>query len=474
MRGAALEETMLEQLEQQDKLTGNQIRLLGVNIICNLLEFYDLFLVGFVLAFIAGPWKLTFGQSALLLLSSGIGAIFGSGVWGWLADAIGRRKVLMATVINFSIASGILALTPENGWVFLTVFRFFVGFGVGGLYCVILPLVQEFMPISKRGLVSGLVTAVVPVGLGLGAFLGAALGPLLGWRGLFAIGVLPILMIFPIRAWVPESPHWLVRRGRLREARESLAWALEIDASKIPLPEITTEPPQTARWVEMFRYPRSMVVSCVGSLAAQTGIYGLALWVPTLFMQVLRVSPARASYLMIYCSASAFFGRIAFAYLSDWLGRRVSGGIFGFGAGGLVILSSYLRNEFLGTISVFWLMLVVAYFFADGGFAIVGPYAAEVWPARLRASGMGASYGFGGVGKIIGPLGLALIVGSSNIVKPEVSVGKIVPAFIYLGAWFALAGAVYGFFGMETRGRSIEQIDKDLTESRRTTNPGVS
>jgi len=246
---------MLEYLEQQNKLTGNQIRLLAVTIICNLLEFYDLFLVGFVLVFVAGPWKLTYGQSALVLLSSGVGAIFGAGVWGWLADAIGRRKVLMATVINFSLASGILALTPDKGWIFLTVFRFFVGFGVGGLYCVILPLVQEFMPVAKRGLVSGLVTSVVPVGLGLGAILGAFLGPLLGWRGLFAVGVLPIFMIFPIRVWVPESPHWLVRRGRLREARESLAWALQIDVNQIPLPQADAPVQRATPWREMFGYP---------------------------------------------------------------------------------------------------------------------------------------------------------------------------------------------------------------------------
>jgi len=210
-----------------------------------------------------------------------------------------------------------------------------------------------------------------------------------------------------------------------------------------------------------------VAVSWIGSLAAQTGIYGLSLWVPTLFMQVLKISPARASYLMIFCSVSAFLGRVVFSYLSDSLGRRVSGGMYGFGAAALLILSAYLRNQYLGAVSVFWLVLVITYFFADGGFAIVGPYAAEVWPARLRASGMGASYGFGGVGKIIGPLGLALIVGSSNIVKPEASVDKIVPAFLYLGAWFALAGTVYGFFGMETRGRSIEEIDSDLTAARK-------
>lgn len=452
---------MFEPLEKQTRLTGNQRRLLVVAVLGDLLEFYDLFLVGFVLAFIVGPWKVTYGQSALILLSSGIGAILGAAFWGWLADRLGRRRVFMATVINFSIATGILALTPENGWIFLTVVRFFVGVGVGGLYCVILPLVQEFMPTSKRGLVSGMVTAAVPLGLGLGAVLGAFLAPVVGWRGLFAVGLLPGLLTLLIRAWVPESPHWLLRTGHAEEARRSLAWALEIDPGEIELPPAPVEV-QPAEWRELFHYPRSLLVSCFGNLAAQTGIYGLSLWVPTLFSQVLRISPARAAYLMIYCSIGGFVGRMAFAYLSEAIGRRASGGIYGFGAAAFVIVAGCLHNAFWGAISVFWLLLVVGYIFADGGFAIVGPYAAEVWPARLRATGMGSSYGFGGIGKILGPLGLALIVGSSNIVKPEASVAKIVPAFIYLAAWYALAGVIYFFFGTETRGLSIEEIDRQL------------
>ena len=452
---------MLESLEKQTKFTGNQRRLLTAAILCDMLEFYDFFLVGFALAFIIGSWQVTYGQSAILLLSSGIGAILGAGFWGWLADRVGRRKVLFATILNFSIATGIMALTPENGWIFFSVFRFFVGFGVGGLYCVILPLVQEFMPSSRRGFAGGMVTAAVPLGLGLGAVLGAFLAPVVGWRGLFAVGMFPILLVLLIRAWVPESPRWLIRVGRFEEARQSLAWALQMDPRQIQLPttSVETKPPP---WRELFRYPRSLAVSWVGNLGAQTGIYGLTLWVPTLFVQVLKISPSDAAYLMIYCSVGGFVGRLAFAYMSDALGRRMSGALYGFGAAVLVVLAGYLHNAFLGATSVFWLLLIVAYFFADGGFAIVGPYSAEVWPANLRTSGMGSAYGFGGIGKIIGPLGLALIVGSSNIVKPEASVTKIIPAFIYLGAWFALAGIIYSIFAIETKGRSIEDIDREL------------
>jgi MFS transporter, putative metabolite:H+ symporter len=152
-------------------------------------------------------------------------------------------------------------------------------------------------------------------------------------------------------------------------------------------------------------------------------------------------------------------GRIVFSYLSDAIGRRASGGLLGFGAALMVIVAAYMHDVFVGTASVFWLLMIVTFFFGDGGFAVVGPYAAEVWPADLRTSGMGSAYGFGGIGKIIGPLGLALIVGSSNVVTPQASVAAIIPAFIYLGAWFALAGAVYYFLGIETKGRSIEEID---------------
>src|SRR3984893_9502865 len=159
---------MLQYLEQQTKLTGNQRRIITAAVLGDMLEFFDYFLIGYVVAFIAGPWKLTFGESAVVLLASGVGAMFGAVFYGWLADKIGRRKVFLLTVVNFSLATGALAFTPENGCLYLSLFRFITGFGTGGLYCVDLPLVQEFVPSSKRGTVGGLVTASVPLGILMG------------------------------------------------------------------------------------------------------------------------------------------------------------------------------------------------------------------------------------------------------------------------------------------------------------------
>ena len=101
---------MFEILDRRTSLTGNQIRILVAAIFGDALEFFDYFLIGFVLAFLIGPWKLTFGQSATVLMSSGIGAIVGAYGWGWLADRIGRRKVFISTVLNFSVATHLVSV----------------------------------------------------------------------------------------------------------------------------------------------------------------------------------------------------------------------------------------------------------------------------------------------------------------------------------------------------------------------------
>jgi putative MFS transporter len=452
---------MFEVLDRQTRLTANQKKILAAAVIGDALEFFDYFLIGFVLAFLIGPWKLTFGQSATVLMSSGIGAILGAYVWGWLADRIGRRKVFIGTVLNFSIATGLLYFTPDNGWVYLTVMRFFVGIGVGGLYCVDLPLVQEFMPTSKRGFVGGLVTCVIPLGVGLGAVLGAFMGTN-DWRLLFAIGVLPALVVLLVRLWVPESPRWLARQGRGEEARQSLAWALGVDPTTLPMPSAAEMAVVKSNWFDLFKYPRSLLVSWLGNAGAQTGVYGITLWAPSLFVLLLKVSPQEAAKMMILLTVCGFIGRLSFSWFSEKIGRRNAGGLLGLGAGVLTIFAGYNYDVVIAGVSAFWLILSAAFFFADGGFAIVGPYGAEIWPSHLKTSGMGSAYGFGGIGKIIGPVGLALIIGSNNYLKPDVPLPEIPLAFLYLGGWFLMAGVVYYFFGLETRGKSLEQIDREL------------
>jgi putative MFS transporter len=455
---------MLELLERQKRLTVNQWKIISAAILGDMLDFFDFFLIGYVLAFIVTQWKLTFLESGVILLAAGVGAIPGAFFWGWMADRIGRRKVFIATALNFSLATGIMAASPDQyGWLFLAFFRALVGFGVAGLIAVDLPLVQEFVPASKRGFVGGIVTSTISVGGALGAAAGAYLGPTIGWRGLFLLGLLPALLTLLIRAWVPESPRWLIRRGRREEARRSIAWALQIDPQEIALPAVLPEVEHT-QWRELFKYPRSAALVCLTGLSQTSGV-GLALWAPTLLLLLLKIQPAEASHLMIWVGVSAFVGRIMCSFLPDLIGRRASGFLTCLGGVVTLIVAGYLAGAFIGTVSVFWLMLMAHSFFGGGSYSIIAPYMAEVWPAGLRASGMGLGYGVGNCGKIISPLGLALIVGGSNIIKPEASVEAMVPAMFFLAFWAALAAGAFWLIGIETKGRSIEEIDAVLTKS---------
>jgi putative MFS transporter len=455
---------MFRRLDDAKSLTINQIKIITAAIVGDMLEFFDYYLIAFVLAFIVKPWHLTFLESAIILLSSGVGAILGAAIWGRIADVYGRRKVFIATVLNFSIASGLLAFTPENGWVFLSVMRFFVGFGVGGLYCVDLPLVQEFVPARMRGFIGGLVTVFIPLGVMISSALAAFVTDSIGWRGLFVIGLLPAAFTLVVRAWVPESPHWLMSQGRKEEARRSLAWALRIKPESLPLPDHAPKQ-ETAAWSELFKYPKSVAVSWMASIGAQTASYGIGLWAPTLFVLQLGCTPAQAAFLFLWVKLAGIFGRITFSFLSDIMGRRRSGMLCGFGGTIFIFLAGIMHNEMIGSVSLFWALIVVADFFYDGGFAVIGPYMAEVWPTRLRTTGMGSAYGFGGIGKIIGPLGLALIVGASDIVTPKATLDAIVPSFMYFTAWMALCGCAFLFFGFETGKQSISSIDQELGEA---------
>ena len=251
-----------------------------------------------------------------------------------------------------------------------------------------------------------------------------------------------------------------MRMGRPEEARRSIAWALQIDPESIPLPETMPEVEHT-RWIELFNYPRSMIAGCLTGLT-QTGGVALGLWMVTLFVMVLRISPEKASALVIWVSLAAVAGRFFCSWISDAMGRRASGMWTCLVAAMFMSMAGYLNSVFIGGVSMFFVMIVLQNFFGSGNYSIVGPYMGELWPARLRGSGMGFVYGVGNLGKFIGPAGLALIAGSSNYVKPQATLDALIPAFNYFAFWYVLGAAAFWFIGFETGGRSIEEIDASL------------
>src|SRR6201987_96427 len=136
MRGRSIGRAVLEKLDAQQKLTGNQWKIAFAATIGDMLDCFDFGLIAFVLAFIVKDWHLTFGEAGMILLASGISEPFGSLLWGWGGDKIRRGKAMIRRVLGTSIATGAMALTPEHAWVYLLICRFFVGFGVTGMYSV--------------------------------------------------------------------------------------------------------------------------------------------------------------------------------------------------------------------------------------------------------------------------------------------------------------------------------------------------
>src|SRR5258706_8958663 len=99
---------MLERLEKQKTLTANQWKIIGTANVGDMLDFFDFFLIGYVLALNLKEWQLTYGQSAVILVSAGLGAVPGAFFWGWMGDRIGRRKVFILTALNVALATGVM------------------------------------------------------------------------------------------------------------------------------------------------------------------------------------------------------------------------------------------------------------------------------------------------------------------------------------------------------------------------------
>src|SRR3989454_3678256 len=160
-------------------------------------------------------------------------------------------------------------------------------------------------------------------------------------------------------------------------------------------------------------------------------------------------------------NVAAILGRFFVTALIEPLGRRGSGILCCASAAVLMVLAGYLHDVYVGAVSLFFVLVMAQSFFGSANYSVVGPYMAEIWPTRLRASGMGLSYGVGNLGKFIGPLGLALIMGAGDIIKPAApNLVMLGPAFAYFASWYILGLIGFWVFGFETKGRTFEEIDE--------------
>jgi putative MFS transporter len=344
-----------------------------------------------------------------------------------------------------------------------------VGAGVAGVAVIAVPLTLEFTPTRMRTTVVGFVTtATVPIGILLAAVLSATLADPLGWRPLFAFGVTPALLALFIKWYVPESPRWLIDQGRPDEARKSIAYLLMVDEDELPLevPPRGREPEIGFR--QLFRHRNSVLVTCSAWFGASVAVSGLILWGPTFLKEILEIDSDEAALMFIWVTLGSFAGRLFFSFAPARLGRKMCGLITGLGAAPLLFLAGLSGESEVIGVSLFLVALVLASFFVDGGFANLAPLTPELFPTSMRTQGLGLSWAFSGVGRIVGPLVVGTIAAEGDDpIEPQAALDAMVPAFTFLAVASLLAGLVFLLMKVEPHGRDLESLSNEFRDSAR-------
>jgi len=441
---------------EKSNLTPRYYLTIALLVLQEMFEFYDFFLVGYLVSVLAPGWHLTYGQSAVMLLSSGVGAIAGSLAGGLLADRVGRKKMVWGGGLVFSLGAAGCALIPDGAWILFSILRFVVGFGSIAAVSAQNPLVVEMTPTRYRTFVSSMMVAPVALGTMFAAMISASLLPVIGLRGVAATGAMPIVTSL-LFAWIaPESVRWLLSRGRNADARREAAKLLGVAEASITLPNAIAPIRKPGSLSELFQDQKRFWWVVVIWTGISTGTYGVILWGPTILSQLLKITAHEAAHYFVYASIASFLGRVLFSVLPLYIGRRNSA-LVGTLISVLVMLAIFaFYREFIAGWSVFALLVIFGAAFYSGSFSNMSPYVVEVFPVSLGARAFGLAQAANGVGKILGPVCLALIAGSGDVVSPKATADAIAPAFLFLAACeFAALIAIFAY-RREPHGKPME------------------
>jgi MFS transporter, putative metabolite:H+ symporter len=420
------------------------------------LDFFDFFLIAFVMSVIGPEWHLTYGQGALILYGAGVGAIAGSLVSGSLGDVFGRKMQTVLGTLICGICAGSIGLLPTGAWEALAVLRFLVGFGLAAGVTPALTIVVEQTPTRWRTGMTSFFVVFASAGTLLAGFTSATLLHAFGWRGVAMTGFGAIAVGLLAWALVPESVRWLTAKGRFAEARAGVAKQLGLPLSSVPLPTIPPTVQPRASLTELFSVnPRLFWQTILIWGGSASAVYGYYLWGPTIIALALQVEPAQAAKYFVYVSGTGVVGKIVVSLIAPKIGRRSLGIVFGFMAGIILVLAGYFNAALIGGFPVFILLIAASAFFAEGGFSNLAPYTVEQYGVNLGSRSSGLGQAANGVGKILGPLALALLAGSDNIIAPKATAAAVFPAFVFLGGTMLAVMLAFVFLGVETHGRAI-------------------
>lgn len=305
-----------------------------------------------------------------------IGWATGGVTFGVVADYIGRTKALVATILLYSLFTGLSALAQS--WEQLAAFRFVTGLGLGGEWAAGAALVAEVWPDHLRAKAG----AILQSAAGLGYFLAALINLWVGavnWRYVYLIGAIPAIFVLFIRMAVKEPERW----AAVKEERQGKAAKKETF---------------TLRQLFSPALRRDTLAAAALAFVVLFALWGATMWIPSAVREVLGPRKLTAvelnryvSYAVMILNAGAMFGYLAFGPLADRWGRKPTFALYLIGGVVMFPITFLLSTE----ITRIFLLLPVLGFFTLGitsGFPI---YLPELFPTRVRATGVGFCYNFG-------------------------------------------------------------------------------
>jgi MFS family permease len=397
------------------------------------------------------------------------GALIGSLLFGHLTDRHGRRRLFLITLSLYVLATSATALSVD--FATFAACRFLTGMGIGGEYAAINSAIDELIPARTRGFADLAINGSYWIGTALGAVLSAVLldprvlGHELGWRAAFGLGALLAVGVMIVRRYVPESPRWLMVRGRHAEAQAIVA-AIEtrcrpVDrAGELARIRIDARGPigfATIARVLLSQYRARAVLGLV-LMIAQAFFYNAIFFTYALTLTRFYAVPGEriGAYLLPFALGN-FLGPLILGRLFDSIGRRPMIA-FTYAASGAILLATgiaFARGA-LGaqTHTLLWSM---SFFFASAAASSAYLTVSELFPLELRAMAIALFYAVGtGVGGLVAPALFGALIQSGS--RHELFLGYALAAALMLGA-----AATALALGVAAERRPLEELARPLS-----------
>ncbi|MGB9873843.1 MAG: MFS transporter [Hydrogenobacter sp.] len=387
------------------------------------------------------PW-----QSSLMVSGFLLGAILGSLLFGYLADRYGRKKIFLITLLLYSLGTFLTGFANSFETAFF--FRVLAGAGIGGEFSAIHSAVDEFIPSRHRGKVDGIISSLWNLGSIMASlsagFLLSLFDESFAWRFAFLLGGALALLVLFVRFAVPESPRWLLSKGKIDEA-ERIVQELEKkaggrysqDSCSIPIFEGSL---LDATKLILSRYRWRFLFSSSMSITILATYYGMITLIPVSF----HLSSEDIPRILLVGSVGGLIGGILVALASDFFGRKITGTFVSF-------MSFLLSLLFLLSFN-FDLTYLIYSFFAFSFASVAYVSATEIYPSYLRAYAIGLISVIGRLAGAISPIVLVSLASENH------TYGILGLSLLWLFGFISFL--LWSIKGLEARGKAIEEITK--------------